>query len=170
MPPTERTRTNEAMVSVPPSVPATLNVSSNITMSPFIRGFQDHMTSWMSNLIKSAGWMHAHGRPTIQHGPPAPRAVRERRCHKDSKTRLPGQRSRAIPLRAVGRARTPNWITLGRSVTNHFVHRGRQEDSRDARSHGHVVQGPVERSGSDPDHARVQQRSGPTTARQPSLQ
>ena len=38
-------------MSMPHTIPAMLNVSPNITVSPFINGFQDLMTSWMSSLI-----------------------------------------------------------------------------------------------------------------------
>ena len=34
--------------NITPSMPAALYVSPSITMSPFIRGFQGHMTSWIA--------------------------------------------------------------------------------------------------------------------------
>ena len=38
-------------MKVPQTIPATISVSPNVNMLPFIRGFQGNMTHWMSNLI-----------------------------------------------------------------------------------------------------------------------
>ena len=47
-----RPNSSDTLMSMPQLMPATLNLSPNIALSPFIHGFQDHLTSSMSSLIR----------------------------------------------------------------------------------------------------------------------